>query len=688
MNILGKYNNGDYSVVMLSDGTKVRYNDKDSFNPIKPESMDLKITNKCYGNGNGLCAMCHECSSPEGKHGDILNLPFLDTLLPYTEIACLSGDTIVHSESGSIEIEKLHIGDKIYDSDHVLRTITNIQTSDKQSIRIKGKKGVNVVCSKDHPFMSDGIQTNAIDMFDKKIDNLSQHCNVSDKKYIIDMAKYMREANVDLDGSRGGKLFDNNMVRLRNCTKPIPRYISLSNDLMWLYGLFVAEGSRKGIVLNINETDYANKAIKIWKDVFGFDSKVYENKERHSIAIEFETASLIEDLFVNEMKVGVGARNKSFRYLYDIDNKEMIRQALIGLFNGDGCFRERSNKFGGKTYSYSLKTTSKYLAYDVSYLLAKWFGVYATVYHGMSKKRPIEDRVLEESDYYSVEFYGYDNCIKVFYDQFDYQKPIQKQHKIKSYSKVTSIEDDAPCTLYDIILDGGSHVFPINGYLLTHNCGGGNPLLHPDLIPFLKGLKERKLIANMTVNQWTFMNSLDYLKSLVDEGLIYGLGVSLTDPNDKFIEAVKKFPNAVIHIINGVISRESLQKLANNGLKILILGYKEFGRGNEFYDDFSAEINILKGQLYDILPDVINDNWFKCVSFDNLAIKQLNPKRLMSEDDYGRFYMGDDGQFTCYIDAVNREYAMSSTSVERWTITNDIKDMFEHVKEYANEQSG
>lgn len=77
MNILGKYNNGNYSVVMLSDGTKVRYNDKDSFNPIKPESMDLKITNKCYGNGNGLCAMCHECSSPEGKHGNILNLPFL-----------------------------------------------------------------------------------------------------------------------------------------------------------------------------------------------------------------------------------------------------------------------------------------------------------------------------------------------------------------------------------------------------------------------------------------------------------------------------------------------------------------------------------------------------------------------------------------------------------------------------------
>lgn len=213
--------------------------------------------------------------------------------------------------------------------------------------------------------------------------------------------------------------------------------------------------------------------------------------------------------------------------------------------------------------------------------------------------------------------------------------------------------------------------------------GGGNPLLHPDLVQFLKGLKARKLIANMTVNQWTFTQSLDYLKSLVDEKLIYGVGVSLTEPNDKFIEAVKEFPNVVIHVINGITGREHMQKLANNGLKILILGYKEFGRGNEFYADSGAEINILKRELYDTLPDIINNGWFKCVSFDNLAIKQLDPKRLMSDDEWQEFYMGDDGQFTMYVDAVNREYAMSSTSVERWPITNDIKDMFEHVKEIS-----
>ena len=281
---------------------------------------------------------------------------------------------------------------------------------------------------------------------------------------------------------------------------------------------------------------------------------------------------------------------------------------------------------------------------------------------------------------------------KVRYNDFSYFKPSNiESMDLKITNKCYGNGNGLCAMCHECSSPDGKHGnilnLPFLDTLLPYTeiaIGGGNPLLHPDLIQFLKGLKTRKLIANMTVNQWTFMQNLDYLKSLVNKEMIYGVGVSLTDPNDKLIEAVKEFPNVVIHVINGIVSRESLQKLANNGLKILILGYKEFGRGNEFYVDSGDEINILKREMYDALPDIINDGWFKCVSFDNLAIKQLNPKRLMSEDEFSEFFMGSDGEYTMYVDAVNREYAMSSTSIERWPITNDIKDMFEHVKERAN----
>ena len=42
--------------------------------------------------------------------------------------------------------------------------------------------------------------------------------------------------------------------------------------------------------------------------------------------------------------------------------------------------------------------------------------------------------------------------------------------------------------------------------------------------------------------------------------------------------------------------------------------------------------------------------------------------------------MGDDGSFTMYVDAVNREYAVCSVSEKRHPILDDIKEMFIVVK--------
>lgn len=212
--------------------------------------------------------------------------------------------------------------------------------------------------------------------------------------------------------------------------------------------------------------------------------------------------------------------------------------------------------------------------------------------------------------------------------------------------------------------------------------GGGNPLTHPDLIEFLEGLKERKIIASMTVNQVHFMHNIDLLKELTDKKLIYGLGISyIGGRHENCINAIKQFPNAVVHVINGIVHMDSLEALAHNDLKILVLGYKEFRRGKALYDECGREIDSLKYQFYDMLPKIVNDGWFKCISFDNLAIKQLEPKRLMSEKDYKEFYMGDDGSFSLYVDSVKREFAKSSVSVERFPMMDDIADMFKKVNE-------
>lgn len=209
--------------------------------------------------------------------------------------------------------------------------------------------------------------------------------------------------------------------------------------------------------------------------------------------------------------------------------------------------------------------------------------------------------------------------------------------------------------------------------------GGGNPLTHPDLVPFLEKCKALKLIPSMTINQIHFMKPEyeELIDKLVSKKLIYGLGISLTRATGEFIAKVKKYPNAVIHIINGIQPISEVKKLYDHNLKILILGYKMFRRGIEY---FSEVVDATKNEYYAELEEMLKH--FDVVSFDNLALKQLETKRLLSEDQWNEFYMGDDGQMTCYCDLVTKTYSVSSTSplTERFQLTDDILEMFNHIK--------
>lgn len=208
--------------------------------------------------------------------------------------------------------------------------------------------------------------------------------------------------------------------------------------------------------------------------------------------------------------------------------------------------------------------------------------------------------------------------------------------------------------------------------------GGGNPLAHPHLIPFLEKLRERNIIPNLTINQRHFEKDRQLIRKLVDDKLVYGIGVSLVEATSDFVNLIKQYDNAVIHTINGILTAKQVEILKNNNLKILILGYKIFRRGVDFFN--AASDTIINNQIWldNTLPEIVQQ--FKAVSFDNLAIKQLNVKQLMSEEEWKEFYMGDDGQYTMYIDMVNRKFAKNSIAKTRYDLLDNIDDMFAVVK--------
>lgn len=205
--------------------------------------------------------------------------------------------------------------------------------------------------------------------------------------------------------------------------------------------------------------------------------------------------------------------------------------------------------------------------------------------------------------------------------------------------------------------------------------GGGNPLSHPGLVPFLEWAKEHGLVANITVNQKHLAQYKNLIEELIGRVLVRGFGISYT--SEKYLKDIAPIisltDNVVFHVIMGVNTIADVKILSEfckpNECKILVLGYKQFGLGINYYLK-NKNIEDNKYDWYTKLALMFKDEGLT-LSFDNLAISQLDLRRYFTDEAWERFYMGNDFVFTMYIDAINQQYAPSSTSNNRGSFESD-----------------
>ena len=119
--------------------------------------------------------------------------------------------------------------------------------------------------------------------------------------------------------------------------------------------------------------------------------------------------------------------------------------------------------------------------------------------------------------------------------------------------------------------------------------GGGNPMAHPDLYGFLQRMKKQEVICNITVHYNQFMKSADTLHRWQTEGLIHGVGVSVNHPLQETTE-METFAHLVVHTIAGVADPETYRNLADKNLNLMILGYKDFGRGTGYHEKYECDV--------------------------------------------------------------------------------------------------
>lgn len=209
-----------------------------------------------------------------------------------------------------------------------------------------------------------------------------------------------------------------------------------------------------------------------------------------------------------------------------------------------------------------------------------------------------------------------------------------------------------------------------------------NEPFHPDLELLLQFCKERNIFANLTLNEISLLAHMEQVEEWLDKKLIHGVGISPKNYSPLMLDWVSKHSTAVIHSIVGITSDTQYKSMYDKGIKVLILGYKDFGRGITYKEDESEAVYIKTKTSW--LKENIKDfvNHFKVVSFDNLAIEQLNPKEWLTDKQWNTFYRGDDGTATLFIDLVAETFAKNSVQPKEnhKPIMNDIRDMMKEVQ--------
>lgn len=225
----------------------------------------------------------------------------------------------------------------------------------------------------------------------------------------------------------------------------LPRVIDLNDDIMYLFGLYIAEGwaSREGAIsfsFNTDEKDYITSVKTIMKKYFDLDAseKVGDDGSCTSVIVYCKSLAIIfKTLF------GEDAHEKRIPFKPSELDKDQIKSLVKGLINGDGHEVTKTQR--------RLYTVSPVLAKDTFKLLLS-IGEYPSI-----KQYQQGETTFKGCGYiYRVEFADGDSEIHVI----DNDKAFFKVKEVEEYFYSGTFIN------YEVT---GSNTF-VAGMIGTHNC--------------------------------------------------------------------------------------------------------------------------------------------------------------------------------------------------------------------------
>jgi len=326
--------------------------------------------------------------------------------------------------------------------------------------------------------------------------------------------------------------------------------IPFSRDLMWLFGMYIAEGStyRGGIKFSLNRKEnlYAEKIIRVLKDIFSKEASLFLPKIRiNSLEVTCSSTNL-EHIF--SKLFFKGANKKSYPYFFNYLSKEFREGLFQGLMDGDGCHSRRTYK----TVSKSLSN----LLVDLAISLEKIPSLYID-------KAYVGKEGLEHQEAYTLLFHKRES-LKGFFEILQGTRYLFM--RVKEIEKAKN-ED----YVYDITVEDETHTFLTKNFLVG-NCGVGG-----DSIKFV-----------MELEKLTYPEAIEKLASMFNFSLSYTKGSSDYSDAKRVLESIQTW-----YVKNLEHNQTAKEYLLDRG--IAQSSIQRFGIG--YVPDGNSVLNFLNSAL-------------------------------------------------------------------------------------------
>lgn len=391
---------------------------------------------------------------------------------------CLVRKTTVITDKGNKYIEDVVVGDKVLSHNNVFKSVEVINkrrlNSGEKIYRVKSAMGtfawevtgnhlvrVAKVGSKKW-----NIQSLEVKSYEwKRVDELIKgdylvvpkikECDVFSDTPLeeIDLFDYVNDSDISFckhkeQHDHGCSLIYDKEIESfvsfqgfdRRCKIIVPRYIKIDNDILKIFGLYMAEGGldKEGTVITfgLHKDELEEKALI--ENFFGkFGITVTKYEQGNGVKLSF-SSKLFRRFF--EKICGIGATGKHFPLIKDsvfrVFSKDQFLKIFSQYWKGDGAFGKFHERIS------TVASVSKKMIYDLAvFVNALGFPVIPQIRECNSINTKHKNPKANPDNWNDVYVISFGSNTRVRIENLVFEKNVQEKHKVTN-SGARYVEDD------------------------------------------------------------------------------------------------------------------------------------------------------------------------------------------------------------------------------------------------------